>query len=548
MKNKIFFSLLSLILILLFSCISVLAQEDLSEEKICTVYITGVGCPNCAFTDPVLLSEFTNKYPNLIAIEYEIYHQHESNMDVANEYFDSYIPVGRPGIPFLIFDKQITALGRFAVLDSKQIIEKIDSNECPLSDGSSIDFRDLDITALPGKPKIWAKNRVLIRIGDGGNNKLLKSLLTSENLSSTLEGIKFEKIKAQPIPISDAKIEFENAVKIDNWIFQWNGKAKLLGGISEILKPGFKGWYWAIILAIFLLVLFLTYKFFIKRREICFVLSDRQKNFLVIGISLIILIGFFILAKIVSPEFLKQMGYSLPLPLFTFFIALIDGFNPCTLFVLTVLLGLLISVSHSRKKIYIIGYTFVFIVFVIYFLFMVAWLNIFKFIGFIDPLRIAIAIIALVAGVINCKELLFFRKGITLMVQEKHKMPLLRKIEHMKGIILRGTIPAMISASIFLAVFASLVELPCTAGFPIIYTGILTGKVLGNSLSYYSYLLLYNLVYIMPLATVIGIFGYTFKGKQISKRQMQIIKFIGGLIMILLGIILLVNPSLIMVS
>ena len=114
----------------------------------------------------------------------------------------------------------------------------------------------------------------------------------------------------------------------------------------------------------------------------------------------------------------------------------------------------------------------------------------------------------------------------------------------MKEINEKGTFTVLITSSIALAAFASLVELPCTAGFPIIYTGILSAKSLGV-MSYYGYLALYNLFYVLPLAVVITIFGYTFQGKKISQRQMQIIKFIGGLIMILLGIILLVNPGMI---
>jgi len=239
------------------------------------------------------------------------------------------------------------------------------------------------------------------------------------------------------------------------------------------------------------------------------------------------------------------LGYSLPLPLFTFFIALIDGFNPCNLFVLTVLLGLLVSASHSRERIYAVGYTFIFVIFIIYFLFMAAWLNIFKYFGFVTPLRIGIALIALIAGLINCKELVAFRKGVTLMIQKQHKGPLLKRIKKMKDIIVNGSMPTLILASVGLAAFASLVELPCTAGFPIIYTGILTGKMLANSFSYYSYLFFYNLVYVIPLLVIITIFGYTFKGRQITKGQMQIVKFIGGLIMILLGLILLINPGLI---
>lgn len=273
-------------------------------------------------------------------------------------------------------------------------------------------------------------------------------------------------------------------------------------------------------------------------------MQEKTKRILIIIITLIALVGFFFLAKNISSDYLKNLGLTLPLPIFTFIIALIDGFNPCTLFVLTLLLGLLFSVSHSRKRIYIIGYTFVIVVYIFYFLFMAAWLEIFKYIGFIDPLRFTIAFLAIMAGVINCKELFFFRKGITLMIQEKHKMPLLRMIDSMKEVIIKGSMFALIGSSIILAVFSSLIELPCTFGFPVIYTSILAGK---SSISYYLYLAYYNLVYVLPLSVVIFIFGFTFKGKQINKKQMQIIKFVGGMIMILLGIILLVNPQLLMV-
>jgi len=296
--------------------------------------------------------------------------------------------------------------------------------------------------------------------------------------------------------------------------------------------------YWWIIAIV---GLFAFSVFYLKFRSN---LSDRQKDYITVGVAIIALVGFFLIAKNVSPEFLEQIGYNLPLPIFTFFIAFVDGFNPCNLFVLTFLLALLTSASHSKTRIYVVGFTFVFMVFLIYLLFMAAWLNIFKYIGFIDPLRIGIAMLALIAGLINCKELLFFRKGITLMVQDKYKGPLVRRIEHMQEVIKNGAMPVLISSSIALAAFASLVELPCTAGFPIIYTGILSAKSLGG-ITYYSYLALYNLIYVTPLAVIIGIFGYTFEGKKINPRQMGIIKFIGGLIMILLGIILLVNPGMI---
>ena len=67
------------------------------------------------------------------------------------------------------------------------------------------------------------------------------------------------------------------------------------------------------------------------------------------------------------------------------------------MFVLTCLLAILISSSESRKRLYIVGLSFVFMVYLFYFLFMAAWLNVFNHIGFITPLRVGIAFIALVA-------------------------------------------------------------------------------------------------------------------------------------------------------
>jgi|AntAceMinimDraft_17_1070374.scaffolds.fasta_scaffold02460_1 glutaredoxin len=578
------------------------AQENNSSETnkdiISAVYITGIGCPNCAATDHFLFNKFIKKYPNLIIVEYEIYRLRKDNIDIAKKYFKTYTPKGeRPGIPFLIFNKNQHSSGKFQVKNSEKIIKTLKSNKFPLADGSSVDFKKLDITDLKGKIKIWTKNRILIS-GKKGNNNILKKILTEKDLSYALDGVKFEKTEPVTIQISKHKIKFDHAVKIGDWILQWKGKPvgktekknilnenksiviktkpknenqktinfkndtvlknvkeekeekqKLPVNISEktnktnklINKNTGK-----IFIALALLgILFLVFYKIYPAKKIFFTLSYRQKNYIIVIISILFLTGFFILAKNFSPEFLTRIGGKLSLPVFTFVIALVDGFNPCNMFVLIFLLVLLISASDSRKRIYIVGYTFIFVVFVIYFTFMVAWLNIFKYIGFIAPLRITIAIIALAVGTINCKELLFFKKGVSLMIQDKHKGILYKKVNKMKGVIKTGSFWVLFSSSIMLASFSSLVELPCTAGFPIIYTGILSGKVLESSFIYYLYLFYYNLVYIIPLFVIITLFGWTFKAKQISERQVQTLKFIGGLIMILLGIILLVNPSMI---
>ncbi len=108
--------------------------------------------------------------------------------------------------------------------------------------------------------------------------------------------------------------------------------------------------------------------------------------------------------------------------------------------------------------------------------------------------------------------------------------------------------PLLITSSLGLAALASLIELPCTAGFPIIYTGVLSGRGLDSTVLYYVYLAFYNAVYVVPLLVIVTIFIHTFRARQITQRQMEIIKFIGGIIMVLLGIILLVKPALLGLS
>jgi len=169
------------------------------------------------------------------------------------------------------------------------------------------------------------------------------------------------------------------------------------------------------------------------------------------------------------------------LPVFTLVIALIDGFNPCTMWLVTFLLGLLFRFLIIEKD-FLVG-AISFVTGLSYLLYMVAWLN-FPLSWFINPLRITIAILAIGAGLINCKEIFAFRKGVTLMIQEKHKLPLMKKIDKVKSIIQHGTFPALILSSVILAAFASLIELPCTAGWPIILQMFFLKNITGR-FSYY---------------------------------------------------------------
>ena len=539
---KLIFFLVTAAVSILFPSRLAVAEGERGPANV--VYITGIGCGNCAVTDPALFINATAGNPNLLIFEYEIYRQRTENKTTKDAYFKNYLPEGRLGVPFLIIAKGNTHMGRYRVLKAAEDILELTSNPFPKPDGSFQDFKDLNIANLPGKVKIWTKNRVLIA-GQEGNNADLKKVLLERDLSDALRNINFTKIEPVAVEISRDKIVFEHAALMGDWRLQWNGQDVKLQTPKERLSS--YQFYGIVLVLIFLGLVLSSFKVrkASKGLPLEFELKGRRRDFILAFSAFVALLVFFILAKGITPDFLEQIGYRVPLPVFTFFIALVDGFNPCNMFVLTCLLALLVSTSDSQKRLYAVAISFVVMVYIFYFLFMAAWLNVFKFISFIDPLRIAIAVLALAAGFINCKDLFFFKKGVSLTIQEKHRGPLMQKIENMREIIRTGSFPLLVSSSIALATFASLVELPCTAGFPIIYTGILSGKGLESTFGYYLYLLFYNLVYVVPLLTIVSIFITTFRARKITQRQMEIIKFIGGIIMILLGIVLLVNPGLI---
>jgi len=208
--------------IILVTCYTLPVIPAYAGEKICLTYITGLGCPNCAVTDPLVLSKFFEEYPDLIVIEYEFYREKE-NREVVEHYFANYLSFTLPGVPLIIFGKNKLAEGKLDILEAEKSLKKLNKNDCPLPNGT-MSFEDLDLTFLPGKPKIWAKNRVLIATENSskGDSNFLRKLLTSNDLSLVLKDVECERIEAKPVQISRDTIEFDKAIKIGSWIFQWN--------------------------------------------------------------------------------------------------------------------------------------------------------------------------------------------------------------------------------------------------------------------------------------------------------------------------------------
>jgi hypothetical protein len=94
-----------------------------------------------------------------------------------------------------------------------------------------------------------------------------------------------------------------------------------------------------------------------------------------------------------------------------------------------------------------------------------------------------------------------------------------------------------------LAVVANSYELLCTAGFPMVFTRILTLNALSPT-SYYLYLVIYNVIYIIPLLLIVLVFTITLGTRKLSERQGRLLKLISGAMMLGLGGVLIINPAL----
>lgn len=226
------------------------------------------------------------------------------------------------------------------------------------------------------------------------------------------------------------------------------------------------------------------------------------------------------------------------LPVITLVIAGLDSFNPCAFFVLFSLLGLLIH-AKSRKKMFLIGSVFVFFSGFIYFLFMAAWLNLFLVMGQVEIITKLAGSVAIVIALINIKDFFIFKKGVSLTIPDSAKPKL---FDRMRKLLKSTSVVSILIGTAILAIAANAYELLCTAGFPMVFTRILTLNDL-SSARYYLYLILYNTVYVIPLSIIVVLFTLTLGKKQLTERQGRNLKLVSGTMMLALGGVLLLNPS-----
>ena len=222
------------------------------------------------------------------------------------------------------------------------------------------------------------------------------------------------------------------------------------------------------------------------------------------------------------------------LPLISLVIGLVDGFNPCAMWVLLFLITMLINMK-DKKKMFILGITFIIASALVYLMFMLSWLTVISQITQ-SWFKYLIALVAFIGGFINLRSYFKTRKqeagcDVTTAKDRKKIISRIQKALSEKKFILS------IIGIILLAFSVNLVELACSAGLPVLFIEIL--KL--NNLSvggYILYIFIYLLFFMIDDIIIFTICMITLKVTGISNKYTKYSHLIGGIIMLIIGLLM----------
>jgi glutaredoxin len=226
------------------------------------------------------------------------------------------------------------------------------------------------------------------------------------------------------------------------------------------------------------------------------------------------------------------------LPLFTLVMGLLDGFNPCAMWVLLFLLSMLVHLQN-RKRMALIAGIFLLVSGAVYYAFMATWLNIFLLVGLSATVRLALGVLALIIGFINVKDFVALGKGISLSIPESARPGLYAR---MRMILRADTLLPSLFAVAVLAVVVNFIEALCTAGLPAIYTAVLAQHDLSPA-AHYAYLGLYILVYMADDTLMVATAVMALSSRKLTENAGRWLKLMSGTVMLLLGAIIILRPD-----
>ena len=315
-------------------------------------YFTGIGCPHCAKVAPVLHQKIDQE-SGLLMIEYEVYKE-SSNAKVLYDYSNIF-GTTFSSIPLVLYNSPNYDLGDSPILSSfDENISNVPTNTIQLNT-KSVSFDELNLNDFEGKPQLFTKDRVAIKINKGdiseSENNLIQGFLATEDLDTYVKSLTGSKTNALSVEYSGGSESYTHGVVIDGWKLLWNGNvdANISEGSTNSNNPQTS--------------------------------TSTQVSWL----------------KVVT-------------------LALTDSINPCALSVLLMML-IAIATYHPKDKKQILwaGLAFIAAVFITYFIYGLLIVKAFQFIQAISGIRFylykGLGVAAIILGLLEVKDFFFYKPG-----------------------------------------------------------------------------------------------------------------------------------------
>ena len=222
----------------------------------------------------------------------------------------------------------------------------------------------------------------------------------------------------------------------------------------------------------------------------------------------------------------------------TLLIGFVDGVNPCSIWALTMLLAITLH-TGSRKKVMIIGLVFITVTASIYALFILGIFSALTLLSSMGWIQVIVSLVALFFALVNIKDYFWYKEGISFTIADDKKPGLFQKMR--KVVDASDSMWGLIGATIVLAAGVSLVEFACTAGFPVIWTNLLSAQNV-TPVTFAMLLLLYLVIYQLDELGIFTVAVVTLKSSKIEEKHGRILKLIGGMLMLTLSVAMLVDP------